>query len=109
MTDTAVEGELFTRGGSVGSISVERKNNLETGDAANTVFVPVVEPRERICFATFEDDPGYRASGNKKTTRVAYNGAFSDRIAKVKRQTADLSQQSEKFNFAGQEGISDLL
>ena len=109
MTDTAVEGELFTRDGSVGQISLEGNDNPETGHPANTVFVPVVEPRERICFATFELDPAYRAEEDKKPTRAPYKGAFSDRIAKVKRQTADLFLQSKKLKFADQEGISDLL
>tara|TARA_B110000114_G_C14889104_1_gene315972 strand:- start:141 stop:434 length:294 start_codon:yes stop_codon:yes gene_type:complete len=97
MTDSPVEGELFTRDGSVGQISVEPKDNSANGDAANVVFVPVAEPRERMSFATFNDDPACLAEANKKLAKAPYDGFLSDRIAKVKRHTADLFQQTKKL------------
>jgi hypothetical protein len=99
MTDTS-EGELFSRDGSVGQIAVEPNPNPATVEAANVVFVPAAEPIERIRFATFNDDPAYRATVDKKPPRVPYKGLYCDRIAKVKRQTADLFLQLKKLNFA---------
>ncbi|MDG1495063.1 MAG: hypothetical protein P8Q91_04245 [Porticoccaceae bacterium] len=108
MTDTS-GGELFTRDGSAGQVAVDRDGNLATGEAPEVVFVPVLEAPERIPFAALAGDSAHLAAADPKPARPPYEGSFSSRIAKVKRQTADNSKQIKKLNFADQKDLADLL
>jgi len=97
MTDTA---ELFTHGGSAQPVSVAPGGQSAPPMPANIVFVPVSEPRQIIQFSSAAVTAPDNQETNSQADRAApYRGLFSDRIAKVKRITADIFSRLRELNF----------
>jgi hypothetical protein len=98
MTDI-VGGELFTSDGSIKPVTVDLQSNQSTAVSDAVVFVPLVESEKRVRFSIVNGDTVGHLEAEPKSIHPPYQGFFSERIAKVKRQTADIFNKLKKVHF----------